>query len=239
MLNEKPWTAESVLRLLLWLFASIGTAAIAVSLAFPHTEAGTERRTWSMIAGSLAFHGSAIACVAVFVRTTGLGWRAAFGFGEPRGSRAVLAGIVAGAAILPVAIVLGQLSSLLMASVDVEPVSQVSVRTLQTATSLPLKLYFGVVAVLMAPVAEELLFRGVLYPTIKQRGYPRLALWGTSLLFAATHANVMTFVPLTVLALVLVRLYEHTGNLLAPITAHSLFNLANFVWLLVGDEPRL
>ena len=49
---------------------------------------------------------------------------------------------------------------------------------------------------LLAPVAEELLFRGILYPAIKQAGFPRLALWGTSLLFAAMHMNLVTFVPL-------------------------------------------
>jgi membrane protease YdiL (CAAX protease family) len=90
--------------------------------------------------------------------------------------------------------------------------------------------------VLLAPVAEEVLFRGILYPAIKQMGRPRLALWGTSLLFAAVHMNVVTFVPLAVLALVLTVLYERTNNLLAPITAHVLFNALNFGMLLVLQQ---
>jgi membrane protease YdiL (CAAX protease family) len=60
-----------------------------------------------------------------------------------------------------------------------------------------------------------------------------LALWGTSLLFAAVHTNVVTFVPLVVLALVLTALYERTDNLLAPVAAHVLFNALNFAELLV------
>jgi membrane protease YdiL (CAAX protease family) len=61
-------------------------------------------------------------------------------------------------------------------------------------------------------------------------------LWGTSLVFALTHANVATFLPLTFLAMVLVFLYERTGNLLAPIAAHSLFNAANYFALIYQDD---
>jgi membrane protease YdiL (CAAX protease family) len=38
-------------------------------------------------------------------------------------------------------------------------------------------------------------------------------------------------VPLFVLALALTWLYEKTGNLLAPIAAHSFFNAANLIVL--------
>jgi membrane protease YdiL (CAAX protease family) len=78
-----------------------------------------------------------------------------------------------------------------------------------------------------------MLFRGILYPAVKQFGYPRLALWSTSLLFAAIHMNAVTFVPLATLALILTALYEWTDNLLAPIAAHVLFNALNFAMLLM------
>jgi membrane protease YdiL (CAAX protease family) len=42
----------------------------------------------------------------------------------------------------------------------------------------------------------------------------------------------MTFVPLTILAVALTLLYEATDTLVAPIVTHSLFNAANFYWLL-------
>jgi membrane protease YdiL (CAAX protease family) len=90
--------------------------------------------------------------------------------------------------------------------------------------------------VLLAPVTEEALFRGILYPVIKQTGHPRLALWGTALAFAGIHMNVVTFVPLAVLALMLTALYEWTNNLLAPITAHVVFNALNFAMLLVLQQ---
>ena len=44
----------------------------------------------------------------------------------------------------------------------------------------------------------ELLFRGVMYPLIKDAGHPHLALWGSSLLFAVIHVNLVTLLPLLV-----------------------------------------
>jgi membrane protease YdiL (CAAX protease family) len=46
----------------------------------------------------------------------------------------------------------------------------------------------------------------------------------------------VTFVPLTFFAMVLILLYESTDNLLAPIAAHSMFNLANFLLLLFQEQ---
>jgi hypothetical protein len=93
-----------------------------------------------------------------------------------------------------------------------------------------------VFAVVLAPVAEEFVFRGMLYPFVKQLGYPRLAWLGVSALFALIHVNAATVVPLFALALALTWLYEKTDNLLAPITAHALFNAANFTLLLTHSS---
>jgi membrane protease YdiL (CAAX protease family) len=103
---------------------------------------------------------------------------------------------------------------------------------LETAVSLPTKLVIGFLAIVVAPFVEELVFRGLIYPTLKQNGFPRLALWGTSLLFAAIHDNLMILLPLTFLAVVLTLLYEATDNLLAPMLAHSVFNCVNFFWVM-------
>src|SRR5262249_9857803 len=94
-------------------------------------------------------------------------------------------------------------------------------------------LVLGVGTIAVAPFAEEILFRGILYPWIKAAGFPRIALWVTAIAFGAVHMNVMNFLPLFVLALVLTLLYEKTNNLMAPIAAHSLFNAVNFVMLLL------
>ena len=112
------------------------------------------------------------------------------------------------------------------------PENQAAVKLLTDAKSVWTIVYLGVFAIVIAPVAEEFIFRGMLFPFVKQLGFPKLAWFGVSALFALIHLNVPTFVPLFALALALTWLYERTDNLLAPITAHALFNAANFVVLL-------
>jgi len=96
--------------------------------------------------------------------------------------------------------------------------------------------YLVFFAVGLAPAAEEFIFRGVLFPFLQQCGWPKLATYGVSFLFALIHVNVPTFVPLFVLALVLTWLYEKTDCLLAPIAAHSLFNTVNLVILFTQNR---
>jgi membrane protease YdiL (CAAX protease family) len=116
----------------------------------------------------------------------------------------------------------------------VEPKVQEAVKAVQQAANWPSRLALTLMALVLAPVGEELLFRGVLYPAIKQAGYPRLALWGTAVFFAVIHVNIVLFLPLLVLALALTMIYEWTDNLLAPIVAHGVFNGLNLAVLFLA-----
>jgi membrane protease YdiL (CAAX protease family) len=118
-----------------------------------------------------------------------------------------------------------------------KPELEPAIKVLKTTVGLGQQIYFGVAAIVLAPVAEESLFRGILYPFIKQLGHPRLALWGTSVMFGAIHLSPVSFLPLTVFALVLVFVYEKTDKLIAPIATHALFNAVNF--LLGIFEPEV
>jgi hypothetical protein len=94
-------------------------------------------------------------------------------------------------------------------------------------------------AVLVAPVAEELFFRGGLYRFLKSRLPANVALVAASFLFALSHFNLETFLPLFVLGLLLARLYERTGNIVAPILFHAFFNLAMILLILLFPDAAL
>lgn len=237
MLPEHRWEAEPLLRFVAGVCFCLSIGSLAASAVLPRAAFATqEGKFFLFVTNSVVLHGGTLLLVALLLRQHGVGWRGAFGF-RLSGLGRTLGFALAGAlAALPVALVLQQLSAYGMKSVSVEPEVQVVVQTLQQTQTLQQKVFFAFVAILGAPVVEEILFRGILYPAIKQRGWPRLALWGTSLVFALTHANTATFLPLTFLAMVLVFLYERTGNLLAPIAAHSLFNAANYFALIYQDE---
>lgn len=86
-----------------------------------------------------------------------------------------------------------------------------------------------VLAVVVAPLTEELVFRGYLYGVIKKYGGQVAGMLTSALLFAAVHHNLPAMPALAILAVGLTLAYEITGSLWAPIVMHMLFNLAPVV----------
>lgn len=79
-------------------------------------------------------------------------------------------------------------------------------------------------AVVVAPIAEELIFRGYLYGVLRKYTGRLSAILLSSLLFAAIHLHAPSFAGLFILAVVLALVYERTGSLWAPIAMHAVFN---------------
>jgi membrane protease YdiL (CAAX protease family) len=99
--------------------------------------------------------------------------------------------------------------------------------------ALPLQVLLVVMAVVVAPIVEEMLFRGLFQTTIRsylQRPWPAIVL--TSILFASIHPYVSHWPSLFVLALGLGYAYERSGSLLRPIFMHALFNGINVAGVL-------
>ena len=71
---------------------------------------------------------------------------------------------------------------------------------------------------------------------IKQNGYPKVAIFGTAVLFGLFHVNLLTFASLTFVGLALIFIYEKTDNLLAPILAHAFFNAVNVALILMASK---
>ena len=91
----------------------------------------------------------------------------------------------------------------------------------------------SVTAVVLAPLFEELIFRGVLLPVLARRvGFSVGALLN-GLLFAMAHISIGELIPLTVLGtgLALVRL--RTGRLLPCVLMHAIWNAVTFANLLL------
>lgn len=76
-----------------------------------------------------------------------------------------------------------------------------------------------------APIMEELIFRGFLYPVGKRFMHWSYAAPASALFFAAVHGNAMSLIPLTVLGLIFTAAYERSKNLMVPIAMHAIFNL--------------
>jgi len=238
MLSYKPWRMEAVIQLIAGLFACMGVGVVAVTL-LQKSGAAPFRSPESLaniLLSTLSFQGAAWALIIIFLRQHGLDWREGLGFRPAKLLKVMLLAGGVLAATLPVVLGLQQLSMLVLDKLGWASDDQRAVELIVNADSVWLRGYLVFFAVVLAPVAEEFIFRGMLYPFFKQLGRPRLALLGVSFLFAAIHLNAPTFVPLFVLALVFTWLYEKTDCLLAPIAAHSLFNTANLVILFIQNR---
>ena len=210
---------------------SLGMVAISLLHRFGVAGFKHENDSGNVLFATLCFQGATWVLIPAFLRQHQVRWRDAFGLRGKNLKRALAAAAGVAALILPVAWLLQGASALALRKIGWPVEDEAAVTLVAGAKSLWLKIYLGVFAVAVAPVAEEFIFRGMLFPFVKQLGFPKSAWLGVSALFALIHFDAGTFVPLFALALALAWLYEFTDNLLAPIAAHALFNAANLVVL--------
>lgn len=199
------------------------------------TDANAAPSVGRILTGALVLQIGVIALAWRFLHEHQVGWATGFGWHRAP-EKAIGWGVLAIGLFLPIAWGLQTASIFLMEKLGLDPSLQLALQALKSSGSAGELTALAVMTILVAPIAEETLFRGILYPTIKQHGFPRAALWSTSALFAIIHFNVAIFVPLLLLALLLVWLYEKTDNLLAPIAAHAAFNAVNFALFIFMED---
>lgn len=226
---RRPWELARFTRsfalLLICIYVSLtlGAFAFAITAKF---NAGSDALMMGIRV--ISFQGATLFLMHRFLRDHGTDWTAGFGLTRKPGMATVYGFLIA-CTFLPIGW-LGQMGSFkVLTWLHQNPDVQPAVQALKENAEWLDRTVLAIVAIVMAPLAEETLFRGILYPAIKQAGYPRLALWITSVAFAAVHGHAPSFLSLLVLALLLIWLYEYTQNLLAPIVAHACFNAFNFL----------
>jgi membrane protease YdiL (CAAX protease family) len=96
---------------------------------------------------------------------------------------------------------------------------------------LPLRIMIVFVAVVIAPLLEEMIFRGFVQTTIRSFINIRNSAWpaiaASSVFFAIMHADPAHWPALFVLGVCLGYSYEKSGSLFRPIFIHLLFNAAS------------
>lgn len=82
-----------------------------------------------------------------------------------------------------------------------------------------------VVAVIGAPLIEEIVFRGIVFRSLRRVSPPWVAILASSVLFGLYHMNTVQIVYATLMGLVAGIIYEKSNNLLFPILIHVANNL--------------
>lgn len=125
---------------------------------------------------------------------------------------------------------------LLLEQFGLEPETQTAVRLFAEVDNRLTLILMVVVIVVLAPVTEEIVFRGCLYRFIKGKIGILPGLFVSGLLFALLHHNFLTLLPLLFLGIALAYVYELSGDLKVPILLHAIFNLNTVVVIIVQHD---
>jgi membrane protease YdiL (CAAX protease family) len=169
-----------------------------------------------------------LALVHVFLgqRERGLARRVLFG-PQPLGARRTLLFTAGGYAVaLPVVYCAGLIAQLVRGT---PPISENPLIPILLESEAPLERLALLLTVSgLAPVFEEVLFRGLLLPELRRQLGPARAIALSGLLFAAIHMDLPALLPLTALGCVLGYLTHRSGSLLPAILLHALWNAQAF-----------
>lgn len=101
-------------------------------------------------------------------------------------------------------------------------------------TGIAALVIIGIDGCILAPVAEEIIFRSGLYRILKGRLSVTAAATVSSLIFSLSHRSVVASVSIFLLGYICCWLYEQTADIRGPIIFHAGYNLLVYLPLLLG-----
>ena len=109
--------------------------------------------------------------------------------------------------------------------IEMQPLMQL---LLKGQASVPSLAAIGCSAIILAPICEEIFFRGILLRFFCSFLSVPKSLWLSSFVFAAMHGSWAAFLPIAAVGYQLGRSYAESRNLAVNMTIHGLFNAFNF-----------
>ncbi|HZO84087.1 MAG TPA: CPBP family intramembrane glutamic endopeptidase [Verrucomicrobiae bacterium] len=241
MVSEKPWKPDALILLIAGLLLSMSLGSLLSQLAPDLLPAGVEvdETFLRFLVGTLAIQTAALVLLHHFLRRHDVRWQDILVNRQVPVMKVLGMGLGIGLLAVPVTLALLNVSVGIIKIFQLPPEKQTVVTVLEKTVEPAKRVWFALAALVLAPTIEEIFFRGIMYPYLKQRIGLWVAVSITSILFAAIHMNAVIFIPLVFLGFVLTWLYERTDSLLTPILTHAVFNAANFFLLVYQNElPR-
>ena len=239
-IRERPWAWRDGIFLGGTLLGLHAILLLSIILGgFLLHDPGTQAIS-ALLVQTVLFHGAGLFLVFALLKARRISWADAFGIRAGRVGHDILIGAVFYIAAIPIvaAAALAFRFLLHMAGYPVEP--QPVVIFFSDSTSFSLRLYIIFLAVVAAPLVEEVLFRGVMLPLLLKGMHLVLAVLGLSLIFAAMHFHIPSMAPLIVIAIAFTVAYLYSGSILVPIVMHTLFNgVSVAMMILLKDSPLL
>ncbi len=90
--------------------------------------------------------------------------------------------------------------------------------------------------VVLAPIVEELIFRGCIHTRLCRAMKPLTAALISSFIFGVAHGHLISATYAFVLGLVLAFLYEKYNSVIVPIIFHMTFNASNYIPIMTSES---
>jgi membrane protease YdiL (CAAX protease family) len=159
--------------------------------------------------------------VAAFLKIRGLNLSALAGFNRFGFWRTLVTGVVLLFAAYPLIFLADLLSQRVLGGTTSK---QGIVELFNDSQTIQQRVLIIVLAVVIAPMVEEFVFRFYLYGVMRKYVGRFAGLVANALLFAAVHGHVPSAAPLFVLGACFTLAYEWSGSILVAMTMHALFN---------------
>jgi hypothetical protein len=137
---------------------------------------------------------------------------------------------------------LGLAVSWIVGGVITQLVEAIRGRPIKQPEQLPSDLHGAAIAlaafavIIVAPIAEELFFRGFIFQAFRKWRGPMQAVLLSAAVFAVAHFDPLLIAGIFPLGIVLGYAFERRGSLGTTITAHMTYNLIGFVFIVLVNR---
>ncbi len=236
-LNTIPWTLKNAIPIFLIIITTQTIFILSIRLLRNFHLLPTSKEMIALLTSlhGIVFHIFAICLVYIFCRKRL--WQLSVAFGLSLRNflinfgRALLVYTIS----LPCVIGLSIIINFIMLLQGKEMGLQEVIFVFSTPASFLNLIFLVLLAVVFAPIAEEMLFRGILLPILAKKIGVAASVIITSAIFSAIHMHLPSFLPLFALSLALAISYLYWRNLLIPIFIHAIFNLISTSLVLASN----
>ncbi len=169
-----------------------------------------------------------VVLIAAVLKLRGIDIDAVGGFSKASLKRTVSTAIVL---LLAAAPLIGVAEGLTQGFFGGESSKQEIVSLFNSSRTIQERVMIIVLAVVVAPISEEFIFRFFIYGVLRRYFGVAVGLIFNALLFAAAHTHLPSAAPLFVLGACFTLAYEWSGSILVSMAMHSLFNSAQLIFL--------
>lgn len=195
---------------------------------FPDGEMGPK----TVIFQTVFFHFPVLGVLGLLFRISRLSWRERFGLHGRRVPARLGLSILFYLAALPLLWFYNELYQRFLDHLGYEFSLQDIAQILRVPAPWPIRTSLFLIILIVAPIFEEIVFRGILLPFLVSRMGLLKGIALVSLLFAGLHGHLPSLLPLFLLSALLSLAYARTQSLWVPIGMHVLFNGVTVILLL-------